>query len=112
MNLPLVAAALSTTGALIPNTAFVLSRHELRSLRIQTKSLIYILLASVAAAAGWFFTVLSVSLGSAVVVTPILSTFPLFTLVFAAAGKQFKGNSRTLVYGTAVIALAIVIMEF
>ncbi len=112
VNLPLVAAALSTTAALIPNTVFVLSRHELRSLRIQTKSLIYILIASLAASAGWFFTVLSVSLGSAVVVTPILSTFPLFTLVFAAAVRQFKGNSRTLIYGTAVIALAIVIIEF
>ena len=111
VDAPLLAAALSTTGALIPNTAFILIRRETGGLKIGRASLKFVLLASAAATLGWFFTVLSVSLGSAIVVTPILSTFPLFTLIFAAANKQFKGNSRTLVAGTMMIALAIVIME-
>ncbi|MDG6999098.1 MAG: EamA family transporter [Nitrososphaerota archaeon] len=110
-NVPIVAVALSTTGAIIPNTLFVLSRHELGGLRFSMKSLKYIIYASIAATIGWFFTVLSISLGSAIFVTPILSTFHLFTLVFAAVFRQFKRNLRTLIGGTAVIALAIIIME-
>lgn len=80
---PLFDAAVNTTAAMIAATAFVTATGHWRTLRIDRKSLLFLIGGGLAENTGVTLLIVALGYGEVSVVTPLIGTAPLFVLLLA-----------------------------
>jgi len=106
---PLYGSAINITAAMVASSAFVLATNNWRSLRCETRSLLYFAAAGVCENTGVLLFLIALGLGEVSVVTPLAGVAPLFVLLLAFV---FPGSAGRLSWRVVVGAVLIVLGVF
>jgi len=102
---PVLASALTMTGAMLALLPFIALRYRQDPLRIDRGSLWYVIAAGVLSTGGFMSYFEALDLGEVVRVTPLANTTPLFAIVLLRMFRQAESVTASIIVG-AILAVA------
>jgi drug/metabolite transporter (DMT)-like permease len=105
-----VGAALSTTGALFALFAFGFVSGHLRKIKSSRRAFEFSVLGGLSMAFGFLLNFYALNLGSVSLVAPVLSTFPLFSVLLSLIFLK-EGITSQILIGALIIVGGIVILN-
>jgi len=107
---PLVGAAISLfSGTLV--LATIGGKNPERNLRQKKRAVLFLMVAGVGSGLGVVTSFLALSMAQVVIVSPLLSTSPIFTLVLSHFFlRKLEGITRRLVLGTIIVVVGVTLV--